>query len=386
MSAYILEGKRTALGSFLGGLSGVEATELGAKAISGAMKASNIAGDQIEQVFMGQVLQAGSGQAPARQAALKANISNSASCVTVNKVCGSGLEAIISASKSILLNEAKLCVAGGMESMSNAPHLSWLRNGTKMGDIKMKDSMVSDGLWDSFTNQHMGSCTEICIQKYNFSRSELDQFAISSFEKAIEAQKQNIFAKEITPISIASRKGELVIEEDEGPSNFRPKKIPELRPVFQKDGKVTAANASSLNDGAAALVIGGEEFKSQAHFKILGWASHAQDSLWFSTAPVMAMKKNLEKCGLKISDIDLFEINEAFAAVSLAAIKDLEINPSKVNVFGGAISLGHPLGCSGARIVVTLMNALKQKNKKIGMASLCIGGGEALSIIIENLN
>lgn len=385
MSVYIINGSRTPQGSFLGSLSSVSAPRLGATAISGALTKSGIDGNQIDEVYMGNVVQAGVGQAPARQAALFAELPESVRCTTVNKVCGSGLQTIILAARAIL-DDAKFVVAGGMENMSMAPHLLMgSRTGAKFGATEMKDSMQWDGLWDVYSDRPMGNCAEECTKRYSLTREEQDAYSIESFKRAQAAQAEGVFSSEITPVKIASRKGEVVVSDDEGPSKVKFDKIPGLRPAFEKDGTITAANASTINDGAAAVILCGEENKDKANFKIVAYAGHAQDPTWFTTAPVEAMKKNLEKANLKIEDIDLFEINEAFAAVTMVAMKELDIPHDKVNVFGGGVSLGHPIGTSGTRIIITLMNALERKNKKLGMASLCIGGGEALSIIIERL-
>ncbi len=384
MTVYILEGKRTPQGSFLGNLSPLSAPELASFPIKDCLKSAEVS--DVDQVYMGQVLQAGVGQAPARQAALKAGLPESVPCVTVNKVCGSGLQAIIDGARSIMVGDHDLVISGGMESMSNAPHLiDGYRSGKKLGNQTLKDSMVNDGLWDPYTNRHMGSCAEECVSKYDFSREQLDDFSIESFKRAQNAQAQNLFDSEISPVLIKSRKGEVEVSQDEGPAKANFEKMKTLRPVFDKEGAITAANASTLNDGAASLLLSSEKFKDKAKFKIVSWASHAQNPTWFTTAPVKAMEKNLEKSGLKVEDIDFFEINEAFAAVTMAAMKDLSIDHKKVNIYGGAVSLGHPIGCSGARLVVTLMNVLEKNNAKRGLASLCIGGGEALSIIIERI-
>lgn len=386
MSVYILGGSRTPQGSFLGSLSSVSATKLGATAILGAIEKSGIANDKVDEVFMGNVIQAGVGQAPARQAALFAGLAESTPCTTINKVCGSGLQSIILGAKSILTDDAQVVVAGGMENMSLAPHLLMSsRTGTKFGNAEMKDAMAWDGLWDVYSDRPMGNCAEECTVKYDLSREAQDAFAIESFKRAQKAQTEGIFESEISPVIIKSRKGDVEVKNDEGPGKVRFDKIPTLRPAFDKNGTITAANASTINDGACALVLGGDKYKDQAKFKILGWASHAQNPTWFTTAPVAAVKKNLEKCNLKVSDIDLWEINEAFAAVSMVAIKELELDHSKVNIYGGGVSLGHPIGVSGARIVLTLTNAMERSEVKYGCAAICIGGGEALSLIIERV-
>lgn len=386
MSVYILGGARTPQGSFLGSLSTVAAPKLGAEAIKGALEKLDLSGEKVEEVFMGNVVQAGVGQAPARQAAIFAGLPKSVPCTTINKVCGSGLQSIILGAKSILTDDVNLVIAGGMENMSLAPHiLPGSRVGTKFGGTQMKDAMQWDGLWDVYSDRPMGNCAEECTVKYDLTREAQDQFSINSFKKAQAAQAEGVFNSEIVPVTIKGRRGDTVVSEDEGPSKVKFEKIPELRPAFDKNGTITAANASTINDGACAVVLGGEEYKNQAKFKILGWASHAQEPTWFTTAPVEAVKKNLKKVNLSVEDIDLWEINEAFAAVTMVAMKELQLDETKVNIFGGGVSLGHPIGTSGARIVLTLTNAMERKNAKYGCAAICIGGGEALSLIIERL-
>jgi len=386
MSVYILSGSRTPSGSFLGALSSVPAPRLGATAIKAALAKAGVAGEKVDEVFMGNVVTAGVGQAPARQAALFAELPQSVPCSTVNKVCGSGLKTIIMGAQSILAGDNQVVVSGGMENMSLAPHLIMSgRSGIKFGAGEMKDSMQWDGLWDVYSDRPMGNCAEECVSKYGFTREEMDNFSIESFKRAQNAIQEGVFKDEIAPVTIKSRRGDVVVEEDEGPMKAKFEKIPQLRPAFDKNGTITAANASTINDGAAAVVLGGEEYKDQAKFKIVSYASHAQDPTWFTTAPAEAMKKSLAKADLKIEDIDLFEVNEAFAVVTMAAMKEFNIDHDKLNIFGGGVSLGHPIGCSGTRIVVTLMNAMERKQSKYGMASICIGGGEALSLIIERL-
>lgn len=386
MSAYILSGARTAIGNYLGAFSTIEAPKLGASAIQGALDKSKIDSNDINEVFMGNVIQAGVGQAPARQASLFAGLSESIPCTTVNKVCGSGLKTIIMASQTILSGDNECVIAGGMENMSLAPHLiPKSRFGLGFGPSEMKDSMQWDGLWDVYSDRPMGNCAEECVSKYKFSREEQDAFAIESFTRAQNSSKAGIFKNEIAPVKVVNRKSEIIVDVDESPFKAKFDKIPQLRAAFEKDGTITAANASSINDGAAAVIVAGEKFKDQAKFKIVASSSFAQNPTWFTTAPIESMKLALKKAGLKASDIDLFEINEAFAVVTMAAMREFDISHDKVNVFGGAVSLGHPIGCSGTRIVVTLMNALEQKDKKFGLASICIGGGEALSLIIERL-
>ncbi|MGE3610508.1 MAG: thiolase family protein [Bacteriovoracaceae bacterium] len=386
MTVYILGGARTALGSFMGGLSNVPAPKLGAAAIEGALQKSNVEKNKVDEVFMGNVLTAGVGQAPARQALLAAGLPESVPATTVGKVCGSGLQAVILAARSIMSGENQLVVAGGMENMSLAPHMLMnSRNGFKYGATEMKDSMQWDGLWDVYTNRAMGNCAEECTKKFNMSREEQDAFAIESFKRAQAATKEGFFKDEIVAVKVPAKGGTVDILEDEGPFKANFEKIPSLKPAFEKDGTITAANASTINDGAAAVVLGGDAFASTAEFKILSFASHAQNPTWFTTAPVEAINKSLKKANLTIDQVDLFEINEAFAAVTMAAMKECKIPHSKVNVMGGAVSLGHPIGASGARILVTLMNAMKKKKAKYGCAAICIGGGEALSLVIERI-
>lgn len=386
MSVYILSSSRTPFGSLMGSLSTVPATRLGAEAIKGALNKANLSADKVEEVFMGQVIQAGCGQAPARQASLFAGLPESVPAVTVNKVCGSGMQSVILAAKSILTDGVALAIGGGMENMSLAPYLlPHARTGFRFGNIESKDAMQWDGLWDVYSDQAMGNCAEECTKKYQMTREEQDNFSIESFKRAQVAIEKGYLANEIIGVEVRVKREMKVVDTDEGPFKANFDKMKTLKPVFNKEGTITAANASTINDGACALVLGGEEYKDQAKFKILGWASHAQNPTWFTTAPVEAMKKVLQRTGKSLSEIELFEINEAFAAVSLAAIKELELDHQKVNVLGGAVSIGHPIGASGARIIGTLMNAMEINNKKLGMASICIGGGEALAMIIERV-
>lgn len=385
MAVYILAGSRTPSGTFMGPLSTVSAPKLGAVAIEAALKKAEISKDKVDEVFMGNVIGAGVGQAPARQAAIFAGLPESVPCTTLNKVCGSGLKAIITGAQTILAGDNKLVVAGGMENMSLAPHLLLnSRSGFKFGEATMKDAMQWDGLWDVYSNRPMGNCAEEASQKYS-NREEQDQYAIESFKRAQAAIKAGVFKKEIAEVTIKGPKGDVVVSEDDGPMKANFEKIPQLKPAFDKAGTITAANASTINDGAAAVVLGGEEYKSLAKFKIVSYASHAQNPTWFTTAPVEAMKKAAAKANLNLEQIDLFEINEAFAIVAMAAMKELKLDHSKVNVFGGGVSLGHPIGTSGTRIVVTLMTAMEEKKAKYGMASICIGGGEALALVIERI-
>ena len=387
MSVYILGSARTPITSFLGPYSSTSACELGGVAIKASVDRSNIPVEKIDEVIMGMVVQAGSGQAPARQATIYSGLPCSVPATTINKVCGSGLKSIIMGAQSILSGDNSVVVAGGMENMTMAPHLLPSgRLGTKFGSSAVLDSMQFDGLRDAYSDQAMGNCAELCVAKYDFSRSELDDYAEMSFRRAQSAQKEGVFDSEITPVEIKGRKGSVTtVETDEGPTKVNFEKMRKLRPAFVKEGSITAANASTINDGAAAMVLGGEKFANQAEFKIVAYASHAHEPEWFTTAPIEATKKCLKKANLSINEIDLFEINEAFAVVALASIKELELNIDKVNIYGSGISLGHPIGVSGSRIVMSLMTGLKREKKKYGLASICIGGGEALAIIIERL-
>jgi acetyl-CoA C-acetyltransferase len=386
MAVYILGGARTAIGSFMGTLSQVPAAKLGATAIEGALQKSNIDKSKVDEVFMGNVITSGVGQAPARQALLSAGLSEAVPATTVGKVCGSGLQAVILGARSIMTGDNQVVVAGGMENMSLAPHLLMnSRNGFKFGATEMKDSMQWDGLWDVYSNRAMGNCAEECTKKFNMTREEQDAFAIESFKRAQSAAKDGIFKDEIVAVKVPAKGGFSEITEDEGPFKANFEKMPSLKPAFEKEGTITAANASTINDGAAAVVLAGDAFASEAEFKILSFASHAQNPTWFSTAPVEAIHKSLKKAGLTMNQIDLFEVNEAFAAVAMAAMKECHIPHEKINVFGGAVALGHPIGASGARILVTLMNAMKKKKAKFGCTAICIGGGEALSLVIERL-
>ncbi len=385
MSVYILSGARTPNGSFLGSLSSVSAPKLGAVAIEAALKKAEISAELVDEVFMGNVVSAGVGQAPARQAALYAGLPDSTPCTTVNKVCGSGLKTIITGAQTIMTGDNQIVIAGGMENMSLAPHLLMnSRIGFKFGDATLKDAMSLDGLTDAYSNVAMGVCAEEAAKKYS-NREEQDAFSIESFKRAQAAIKDGIFNSEIAAVTVKGAKGDVVVSVDEGPGKANFEKMASLKPAFDKNGSITAANASTINDGAAAIVLAGEKYKEQAKFKIISYAGHAQNPTWFSTAPVEAMQKALEKAQLKLDQIDLFEINEAFAVVALAAMKELKLDHNKVNIYGGGVSLGHPIGCSGTRIVVTLMNALERKKSKYGMAAICIGGGEALALVIERL-
>jgi acetyl-CoA C-acetyltransferase len=388
---YIVGAVRTPIGSFNGSLSTVSATKLGATAISGALKQSGVTPELIDEVFMGCVLQAGLGQAPARQAAKFAGLSDDVPCTTVNKVCASGMKSIMMAAQSIALGDNDFVVAGGMESMSRTPHyLPNSRTGTKFGNITMLDGMVFDGLTDVYNQEHMGNCGDLCAREYNISREEQDEFAIGSYKKSAKAWEQGKFANEVVPVEVPQRKGDpIIVSEDEEYKNVRMEKIPALRPAFSKDGTVTAANASTLNDGAAALILTSkekaEEYGLKPLAKVVSYADAAQAPEWFTTAPSKAIPKALGKAGLNKNDIDFWELNEAFAVVGLANIKELGLDAEKVDVHGGAVSLGHPLGCSGARIIVTLINVLKHNNGQKGCAGICNGGGGASAMVIENL-
>ena len=384
----IVSSVRTPVGSFQGALSSLPAPKLGAIAIKEALKRANVNPDEVGEVIMGEVLTAGVGQAPARQAAIYAGLSNTTPCMTINKVCGSGLKAVMLAADNIKLGETKIAVAGGQENMTLAPHLMEnSRAGFRMGPATMTDSMVKDGLWDPYNNFHMGSAAELCAKDYKFTREQQDEFAIGSYKKAQEAWNKGVFKNEIAPVSIESKKGTTVIEKDEDPFNTNFDKIPGLKPAFEKDGTITAANASKINDGAAAHVLMSESEAKKRGIKplakIVAHGTFAHEPKYFTTAPVGAIKKALEKANLKSGDIDLWEINEAFSNVTMAAMKEFEIPKERVNVNGGAVAIGHPIGASGARILATLVHALHTNNKRYGLATLCIGGGEAVALIIE---
>lgn len=387
--AVIVSAVRTPIGSFQGSLSQLPATKLGALVISEALKRVKIPAEIVDEVIMGSVLTAGMGQAPARQAALFAGLPESVECMTINKVCGSGLKSVMLATQAIMLGDAEIIVAGGMESMSNVPYmLDKARNGYRMGHGQLIDLMIYDGLWDVYNNFHMGNAGEICAKEMNISRQEQDEFAIASYKRALEAQEKKYFENEIVPVKIEQKSGEpIVVSEDEEPKKVKFDKIPALKPAFQKDGTVTAANASKINDGAAAVVVMSKEKSEKLGLKplakIVAYASYAKKPEWFTTAPADAIKKVLTKADLKLNDIDLFEINEAFAVVTLAVNKILNLDINKVNIHGGAVALGHPIGASGTRILVTLLHAMQRINAKRGLATACIGGGEASAIIIE---
>ena len=385
----ILSYARTPFGAFLGKLSKLSASYLGAAAIKGAVSRSEVKLSDIDEVIMGNVLSAGVGQAPSRQAAIFAGLNKSTNCMTINKVCGSGMKSIMLADQSIRLNQSNFVIAGGMESMSNAPHyLKGSRLGTKLGDIKQIDGMIYDGLWDVYNQVHMGNHGESCASKYKIGREEQDQYAESSYRRSQEAHNKSILANEICDME--DERGNAIEASDEEPFRVDFKKMKKLKSVFQKDGSITEANASTINDGAVACLLSSEKkaldlgYKPQA--RILDYSSFSHDPEWFTTAPVSAIKKLLDKNNLSIKDIDIFEINEAFSIVPIVAIKELNIDAEKVNIHGGAVSIGHPIGASGARIIMSLVNALKVNNKKLGVAAICIGGGEATAILIENID
>ena len=380
---------RTAIGSFQGVLSSVPTVRLGAAVIKSAVERAGLKGEDIDEVIMGNVLSAGEGQAPARQAAIYAGLPNSVECMTINKVCGSGLKSVMLADQAIRCGDADVVVAGGMENMSLSPYyLMDARGGMRLGHKKVVDSIIGDGLWDPYGDMHMGNCAEVLAKEENFSREDQDAFAVESYRRSLESIEIGYFKDEITPVEISQRKGDpIIIDTDEEPGRGKPEKIAKLRTAFEKDGTITAANASSINDGAAALVVmsaeKATELNSKPICKIVAQTSVAHEPLYFTTAPGKAITKVLDKAGHNINDIDLFEINEAFSNVALAAMREHNIPHEKVNIFGGAVSMGHPIGASGARILVTLISALKQKNKKLGLATLCIGGGEAAAVIVE---
>ncbi len=393
----IVSAVRTPIGSFGGALASLPAVRLGAAAIKAAVEKAGIQPSDVDEVLMGMVLQGGTGQAPARQAAIFAGLPESVACTTVHKVCGSGLKAVMLGAQQIQLGESEVVVAGGMESMSNAPYyLMNARNGYRMGDGKVVDGMIYDGLWDPYKDMHMGMCGEICAEEYKIDRKAQDDFTILSYQRALDAQKAGKFAREIAPISVPQKKGDpIVVSEDEEPGNVKFDKIPTLKPAFKKDGTITAANASKLNDGACALVLMSAETAAKRGLKpiarVHAQAAHGQAPEWFTTAPAGAIKKALAKTKkadgtpLTLDEVDLFEINEAFAVVGLVNEQLLGIPPEKVNVLGGAVALGHPIGASGARILTTLIHALQDRGKKWGVASICLGGGEAVALVVERI-
>lgn len=385
---FIVAATRTPIGGFQGALSKVSAPRLGAAAIEAAIERAGLSSSDVQETYMGNVLTAGVGQAPARQAAKFAGVPDSVPATTVGKVCGSGLQSVVLGTKSILLGDADVVLAGGMESMSQAPYLlPAARGGFRMGHGQAMDSMILDGLWDPYNDQHMGNCGELCAREYNFTREAQDEFAMESYRRARAAQEANEFAGELVSVTIKGRKGDTVVSEDEEPGRANFEKMPKLRAAFDKEGTITAANASKINDGASALILADKsvvEAKGLTPIaRVVGYGGHAQAPEWFTTAPVGAIKTTLDKLSLKADDIDLWEVNEAFSVVAMAAMKDIGIDHSKINVRGGAVALGHPIGCSGARILTTLVHAMKDRDAKRGLATLCIGGGEAVAVVVE---
>ncbi|WP_340198849.1 acetyl-CoA C-acyltransferase [Ascidiimonas sp. W6] len=386
----IVSAVRTPIGSFMGGLSSVPATRLGATAIKGALDKIQLSPNDVQEVLMGNVVQAGEGQAPARQAAIYAGIPDNVPCTTINKVCASGMKAVMQGAQAIALGDADIIVAGGMENMSQIPHYVHLRNGVKFGPTSLIDGMQKDGLVDAYDENAMGVCADLCADEHSFSREDQDAFAIQSYKRSAEAWATGKFANEVISVEVPQRRGEpIIVAEDEEFKNVKLEKIPNLRPAFTKEGTVTAANASTINDGAGAVVLMSEEKAKELGVKplaiIRSYADAAQEPKWFTTAPAKALPKALDKAGLSIGDIDYFEFNEAFSVVGLANMKLLGLDDSNVNVNGGAVSLGHPLGCSGVRIIITLLNVLAQNNAKMGAAAICNGGGGASAIVIERI-
>src|SRR5690606_18309639 len=389
LRAVIAAAARTPIGAFQGALAGLKASRLGAAAIRAAMERAGIGAGDVDAVFMGNVLQAGQGQAPARQAAIYAGIDVKTPSVTINKMCGSGMEAVVQAVRAVKAGDAEVVVAGGMESMTNAPYLlPGARGGLRLGDAKVVDSLIHDGLWDVYNDKHMGSCAESCATRYAFSREAQDDFAERSYRRAQAATEDGTFAGEIVPVEVRGRKGEVtVVEKDEGPYVVDFEKMRKLRPAFEQGGTVTAANASTINDGAAALVIASEEAAARRGLPVLavieGYAAHGEQPEWFTVAPVGATRGLLGRLGWQPEDVDVYEVNEAFAVVPMALMQELGLDAERVNVFGGAVALGHPIGASGARIVVTLLSAMKARGAARGVASICIGGGEALALALS---
>src|SRR3954454_11296891 len=388
--AWIVEGVRTPIGAMSGGLSAVTASQLGATCIQTVLSRAKVDGGKVDEVVMGNVLGAGQGQNPARQAAIGAGLPVSVGATTVNKVCGSGLKAVMMASQAIRLGEAGLIVAGGMESMSRAPYLlTRAREGYRMGNGELIDSMVHDGLWDVYGNKHMGTYGDRCAQKYNFTKAQQDDFAVRSHTNSRKALADGIFAREIVPVSVTVRGKTTTVTDDEGPSKFDEAKLRSLKPAFGPEGTITAGNASSINDGAAALLVASDaratELGLKPRARIVGYATFSREPEWFTIAPVGALEKLLKQVGWTVAGTDLFEINEAFAAVTMAAERELEIPAAKVNILGGAVALGHPIGASGARVLVTLLNGLEQTGGRRGIACLCVGGGEAVALAVETV-
>ena len=387
--SVIVAAKRTPIGAFQGGLSPLSASDLGAIVIKSILDDAKVETHLVDEVIMGNVLSAGQGQAPARQATLKSGCSNSVESLTINKMCGSGLKAVMLADQAVRSGDADIVVAGGMESMSNAPHLIQdIRSGKRLGHGKFIDSMIHDGLWDVYNDKHMGNCAEMLAIDRNYTRESQDEYAIDSYNRSISAIEKGIFNTEIVPVEVPNRGGgSIQIEKDEEPSNVIFEKIPKLRPAFESSGTITAGNASKLNDGAAALLVMEEQKAKELGIKplgsILGHLSSAHEPEWFTTAPGKAIEALLSKLDINSDNIDLWEINEAFSVVSMAAIEDFNLNREKVNIYGGAVALGHPIGASGARILTTLINGMERTDSKLGLATLCIGGGEASALIIQ---
>ena len=389
----ILSASRTPVGTFQGSLASLSAPQLGAIAIKAALEKAEVPGERVDQVLLGNVLQAGVGQAPARQATLGAGLPTSVGAVTIHKVCGSGMRAVMDGANAIRTGESSIVVAGGMESMSSAPYLlPKARTGYRMGHGQLVDSMIHDGLWDPYRNVHRGVCAEACAARFKFTREAQDEFALESYQRARRASESGGFRAEIAPVTLEGRKGSIVVDRDEEPFATPEEKLQKmgaLKPAFQKDGTVTAANSSKINDGAAALVLASTEavaaLGGRPIARVLAQATHAQEPEWFTTAPAEAARKALVRAGMELEKIDLFEVNEAFAVVAMAFVKELGIDLNRVNVNGGAVALGHPIGASGARILVTLVHALRARRKKYGLAAICIGGGEATAVVIEAL-
>jgi acetyl-CoA C-acetyltransferase len=387
--AVILSGIRTPIGAFLGSLSSLSAPQLGAHTIREAVKRAGIEPAEVDEVIMGCVLTGGMGQAPARQAALLGGLPNSVPCMTINKVCGSGMKAVMLAAQSIRLGESRIVIAGGMESMSNAPYaMEKARTGFRMGNATVLDTMIHDGLWDPYNNVHMGNCGDLCARECNYSRAQIDEYAAESYRRATDAQREGRFQTEIIPVAIPQRKGDpLLVNQDEEPAKGNPEKLSSLRPVFSKDGLTTAGNASSIDDGAAALVLSSRSEAEKRRIKPLGsvvaYTTFAQDPQWFTTAPVFAVQKLMSMNNLSVGDIDLFEVNEAFAVVAMVTADKVGIPREKLNVNGGAVALGHPIGMTGARLVLTALHELRRRGGRYAIATPCIGGGEATAMLIE---
>ncbi len=388
-NVYVAGAVRTPIGSFGGGLSGLTAMELGSVAIRNALERAGVDGKEVDEVFMGNVIGAGLGQNVARQASIGAGLGTDVGATTINKVCGSGMRAVIHAAQTIQCGDADLIVAGGCESMSNAPYLLYkARTGYRMGNGELVDGMINDGLWDVYTDQHMGNCGDICAREYKISREDQDTYAIESYTRALAAWEDGFFTREVVPVEVKTRKGTTVVDRDEDVSKFQgAEKLRALRPAFGKDSMVTAGNASGINDGAAAMVVFDDGKKDalsiRPQARILGHANVAQESIWFTTSPIHAIRKLCSRLEIKPGDVDIYEINEAFAVVAQVALRELGLDHSRVNIAGGAVAIGHPIGATGARIMATLINALEQRNKKLGIACACIGGGEASAIALE---